>query len=193
MKAIICLGNPGNEYSNTRHNIGFKMADYLINEFNVSTSKKECKAITAKVDVNNKTFLIVKPQTFMNLSGEAALKITQYYKIAPKDILIIYDDSEINFGYIRFKKKGSAGTHNGMKSIINLLQTKDIARLRIGVGPIPEKWNIKDFVLANFSDKESKDLTQIFQESTVAINHWLENNIEKSMGLLNKKNIIQFK
>ena len=193
MKAIICLGNPGNEYTNTRHNIGFKMADYLMNEHNVSIIKKECKSFTIKVDINKKKFLIVKPQTFMNLSGEAALKISQYYKIKPKDMLIIYDDSEINFGYIRFKKQGSAGTHNGMKSIINLLQTKEIARLRIGVGPIPEKWNIKDFVLANFSDKENEDLTKIFKESKIAIDHWLENDIEKSMGLLNKKNIIQSK
>ena len=193
MKAIICLGNPGNEYQNTRHNIGFKMADFIIKNETDSQEKKEFNALTTKIKINNKTCLIVKPQTFMNLSGESAIKIINFYKLSLKNILIIYDDCEIDFGYIRFKKKGRSGTHNGMKSIIESLNSNEISRLRIGVGPVPEKWDIKDFVLANFSSTESNNLKNIFVESKKAITYWIMNETEKSMSLINKKNILNVK
>ena len=190
MKAIICLGNPGREYINTRHNVGFKLADYLRQQYESFPEKKEFEALTTKIEIAKKKCLIVKPQTFMNLSGVATSKIKHFYKIDPKDLLLIYDDSEIDFGFIRFRKKGSAGTHNGMKSIINDLNSTNIPRLRIGIGPIPEKKEIKDFVLSNFNDTEEKNLNIIFKEVELAINYWLDNNIEKAMALTNKKNIL---
>ncbi|MAH80087.1 MAG: aminoacyl-tRNA hydrolase [Rickettsiales bacterium] len=190
MKAIICLGNPGREYINTRHNVGFKLADYLRQQYESFPEKKEFEALTTKIEIAEKKCLIVKPQTFMNLSGVATSKIKHFYKIESKDLLLIYDDSEIDFGFIRFRKKGSAGTHNGMKSIINDLNSTNIPRLRIGIGPIPEKKEIKDFVLSNFNATEEKNLEIIFKEVESAINYWLDNNIEKAMALTNKKNIL---
>ena len=190
MKAIICLGNPGIKYINTRHNVGFKLADYLKQQYESFPEKKEFEALTTKIEIAEKKCLIVKPQTFMNLSGVATSKIKHFYKIDPKDLLLIYDDSEIDFGFIRFRKKGSAGTHNGMKSIINDLNSTNIPRLRIGIGPIPEKKEIKDFVLSNFNATEEKNLEIIFKEVESAINYWLDNNIEKAMALTNKKNIL---
>ena len=126
----------------------------------------------------------------MNLSGDSVKKAADFYKIKPKDILVIYDDIELNFGYIRMKKKGSAGTHNGMKSIIKELGTNEFSRLRLGVGPLPEKWDIKDYVLSNFNEIELNNLKEIFNNSNNAIKYWAQNNIEDAMQFYNKTNLL---
>ena len=136
MKLIVGLGNPGIKYHHNRHNIGFLLIDYLLNQQQITNSKKSFKALSTKTTLFDNDCIIIKPQTFMNLSGESVKKAADFYKISPKDILVIYDDIELNFGYIRLKKRGSAGTHNGMKSIIKETGTSDFPRLRLRHWPI---------------------------------------------------------
>lgn len=190
MKIIICLGNPGTQYKLNRHNIGFLMADFLTKKYDGSSPKSECKSLTSKMLINNKKCLVVKPQTFMNLSGEAVQKISSFYKTSLNNILIIYDDIEIKFGYIRFRIKGSAGTHNGMKSIIEQLNHTEIPRLRMGVGPIPEHLDIKQFVLSDFNQTENEKLNNLFEKSSLSIENWINGSIEQSMLNSNKKNLL---
>ena len=154
MKLIVGLGNIGNKYTFTRHNAGFMLIDSIA--LNAELSFKEnskLKCLFTKFVNNNEEYLLIKPTTFMNLSGEAVRAVSDYYKIDIKDILIVYDDLSLELGKIRFRPNGSDGGHNGIKSIIQHLGTKDIARLKIGIGPQP---NIpaEVFVLQNFSKEE---------------------------------------
>ena len=190
MKIIICLGNPGTQYQLNRHNIGFLMADFMIKKYEGSSPKSECKSLTSKILINNKKCLIVKPQTYMNLSGEAVQKITSFYKTSLNNILIIYDDIEIKFGYIRFKLKGRAGTHNGMKSILEQLNQTEIPRLRMGIGLIPDHVDIKQFVLSDFNQSENANFNNLFEKSSLSIENWVNDCIEQSMLTSNKKYLL---
>ena len=159
MKCIIGLGNIGKEYENTRHNSGFIMLDKIANKYNISIDKKKKKCIYGEGNINGQKVALVKPTTFMNLSGEAIVEIMNWYKVELKDILVIYDDIDLNFGQIRYKEKGSSGTHNGMRNIIQNLKSEEFARVRVGIEnrgdvPIP----LIDYVLQKFSKDELKDL-----------------------------------
>lgn len=159
MKCIIGLGNIGKEYENTRHNSGFIMLDKIANKYNITIDKKKKKCIYGEGHINGQKVALVKPTTFMNLSGEAIVEIMNWYKVELKDILIIYDDIDLNFGQIRYKEKGSSGTHNGMRNIIQNLKSEEFARVRVGIEnrgdvPIP----LIDYVLQKFSKDELKDL-----------------------------------
>lgn len=155
MKCIIGLGNIGKEYENTRHNSGFMALDYLLEKHNIKLDKKKKKCIYGEGHINGKKVSIIKPTTFMNLSGEAIVEIMNWYKITPQDIIVIYDDVDLKFGDIRYREKGSAGTHNGMRNIIANIKTEEFARIRIGIEnrgelPIP----LMDYVLQKFSKVE---------------------------------------
>lgn len=164
MKCIIGLGNIGKEFENTRHNSGFIAIESLEKKYNIALDKKKKKCIYGEGTINGEKVSLVKPTTYMNLSGEAIVEILNWYKITPKDILVIYDDIDLKLGNIRYREKGSAGTHNGMRNIISQLKTEEFARIRIGIEnrgdlPIP----LMDYVLQKFS----KDELNILQEQTM--------------------------
>jgi len=168
MKLIIGLGNPGKEYSNTRHNIGFLFLDH-INPEGDWISDKKFQAETSKILLEGKEYLLVKPQTFMNLSGKSINKILQYYKIPLTDIICVYDDIDLPFGSIRIRHEGSAGTHNGMKSMIQELGSDKFHRLRIGIenrnDQEKRQIDLSSYVLGRFTEEETKELAKIFREA----------------------------
>ena len=174
MKLFCFLGNIGKEYEKTRHNVGFLFGDFLQREWGFSEWKKEKKFFgeisegTQKVlgSKISEKIIFLKPHTFMNLSGKSLLSLMQFYKISPKDICIFYDDKDLDFSVLRYRKKGSAGGHNGIKDIIRVLGTPEFSRWKIGVdSPLRQKMgNTADFVLGKFSATEFSDLEKIFLE-----------------------------
>jgi len=155
MKCIIGLGNIGKEYENTRHNCGFIAVDNIAEKYDISLDKKKKKCIYGEGIINGVKVSIIKPTIFMNLSGEAIVEIMNWYKITPQDILVIYDDIDLKFGEVRFRTKGSSGTHNGMRNIIANIKTEEFARIRIGIenrGELPI--TLVDYVLQKFSKDE---------------------------------------
>ena len=177
MKIIVGLGNPGKEYEQTRHNIGWLFLDYLSKIYNVDISKNSNDALIGETYVNNEKIIFAKPITYMNLSGNAVSKLKNWYKVDNKDILVIYDDIDIPFGTIRYREKGSGGTHNGMKNIIQMLASEDIARIRIGLGGLKhEKQDMANFVLQKFKKEELEKLeNEIFVEAETKFKDFLDN------------------
>ncbi len=162
------LGNPGPRYAGTRHNIGFELVDYAAAAWgDPGTWKQECKALTRKVNVAGEPVLLAKPQTFMNLSGESARALLAFYKLPPEKLTVVFDDVYLDLGAVRIRSQGSAGGHNGIKSIIQHCGT-EFARIRIGVGPCPPGCDLSNFVLQNFSRTEGeilKDLGEYFLDA----------------------------
>lgn len=181
MKLIAGLGNIGDKYCFTRHNTGFMVLDkWALDEgFSFKEDKKLKSFIAKKGDI-----IFVKPTTFMNLSGEAVHAVMDYYKIDVKDVLIIYDDISLDLGKIRFRANGSDGGHNGIKSIIQHIGTKNFDRLKIGIGPQP---NIpsENFVLANFPKDKLEDLKETLKRAVVAVEFYLSEGIEKAQNKFN--------
>lgn len=181
MKLIAGLGNIGDKYCFTRHNTGFMVLDkWALDEgFSFKEDKKLKSFIAKKGDI-----IFVKPTTFMNLSGEAVRAVMDYYKIDVKDVLIIYDDISLDLGKIRFRANGSDGGHNGIKSIIQHIGTKNFDRLKIGIGPQP---NIpsENFVLANFPKDKLEDLKETLKRAVVAVEFYLSEGIEKAQNKFN--------
>lgn len=175
MKIIVGLGNPGKEYENTKHNLGFMFLDFLNKNYLGGEFKtfKNSKIIEGNID--NEKVILAKPQTYMNLSGDAVIKLKNWYKVDNKDILVIYDDFDIPFESVRYRESGSAGTHNGMKDIVNKLATKDIPRLRIGTGGLKkENQEIISFVLSKFSKDEINKLDTIFEKAYPKFKEFLD-------------------
>lgn len=165
MKCLIGLGNIGKEYEYTRHNMGFMCIDRLANELGIQFDKKLKKCIYAEASCNGEKVIFVKPTTFMNLSGEAVLEVINWFKLELEDVCIIYDDVDLPFGNIRYKEQGSAGTHNGMRNIIELLKTEKLKRIRVGIEARTSEHPILliDYVLSHFSKEEIKVFeTQIY-------------------------------
>lgn len=155
MFVIAGLGNPGREYAGTRHNIGFDAITRLSDEYNIPLDFKKHKALCGKGVIAGRKVILAQPQTFMNLSGESVRELADYYKISVKDeLLVIYDDISMDTGRLRIRKKGSAGGHNGMKSIIARLGTNEFYRIKIGVGDKPKGWDLADYVLGRFAKEE---------------------------------------
>ena len=173
MKLVIGLGNPGKQYEKTRHNVGFLCLDRLANKLNISFKiDSDFKASLSLYNCGEKC-IFVKPQTYMNLSGEAVGKIAKYYKIDAKDILVIHDDMDLPFGALRLREKGSAGGHNGVKNIILHLETEEFKRIRVGISGHAEI-DAKDYVLGHFSKKELSDLEIIAEDVCNAILEFIE-------------------
>lgn len=185
MKLIIGLGNVGGKYMFTRHNIGFMTADKIALDNGAEFKENsKLKSLITKIYKDGEEYMIVKPTTYMNLSGEAMRAVIDYYKIDPKDMIIVYDDLSLDLGKIRFRASGSDGGHNGIKSIIKHLGSKDFLRLKIGIGPQPPIPS-EAFVLQNF-EKESLDtLKEVLTKSTEAIFYCFENGIEKTQNKFN--------
>ncbi len=175
MKIIVGLGNPGSEYENTRHNIGFMFLDFLANRHSFSINKKFKSSIIGETILGNNKIVFAKPQTYMNLSGKAVVELKNWYKVDDKDILIVYDDMDIQFGDTRFKEKGSGGTHNGMKNIIQMLSSNDVPRLKIGTGGIkPDTQDTITFVLSKFTKDEMNKIEEIFYNAEEKIKIFLD-------------------
>ncbi|MDO4874170.1 MAG: aminoacyl-tRNA hydrolase [Candidatus Gracilibacteria bacterium] len=175
MKIIVGLGNPGNQYRETRHNVGFLMAEFLRSEWDFSDfSDSNFEALIAEKNISGEKILLVKPMTFMNLSGNAVSKIMNFYKIPLENLLVISDDIDMDFGKIRLREKGSHGGQNGLRDIIAKLGTDEFARLKIGIGR-DERFAVADWVLSKFSSDEKNILqTEIFPEALVRVQDFLE-------------------
>ncbi len=185
MYVVVGLGNPGLKYSKTRHNVGFETIDVLAKRCGVKVKKKEHKALTGEAVINGEKTLLVKPMTYMNNSGEAVKAILDYYKVDIEDLIVISDDLSLDVGVLRLRAKGSAGGHNGLKSIISHLGTEEFARLKIGIGKVPEGWDTISFVLGRF-DKEDKGLVKKSCEvGALAIENAISEGIEKTMSKYN--------
>lgn len=182
MKALIGLGNPEVKYLKTRHNIGFMVLDKLLEKNNVSLSEKFQSFFGKKDDI-----LYLLPKTYMNLSGRAVVELMNFYKLSLKDILVICDDTTLELGTLRFRKGGSHGGHNGLKSIINLTGSSDFDRLKAGVGPVPDNFPIENFVLSDFTKDEQDKLNKITTLAAQAVEDYLNNDIENIQNKYNKK------
>lgn len=185
MKAIIGLGNPGKDYQRTRHNVGFMSVDKIAKDLNIELNKIKFKSVYADTNYKGEKVLLVKPQTFMNRSGEAVRELVNFYKLDPKDIIVIYDDVDIEFGEIRVRMKGSSGGHNGMKSIISQINSEDFSRIRIGVGTKHEAQNLANFVLSAFSKEELEDIEIATKNAGEAALTFVSQGIDKAMNSYN--------
>lgn len=174
MILIVGLGNFGIEYSNTNHNAGFMAIDKLADENGVEISKKHCKSLIYAGTLFNKSVVLAKPQTYMNLSGEAVVELTNFYK--PSSTLVVYDDIDLPFGTIRFRKKGSAGTHNGMRNIVLLTGKTDIPRLRIGIKPQETIYNLADYVTGKIPKDHKQDFENSLELACKKIKEFIEND-----------------
>ncbi|MCJ7856222.1 aminoacyl-tRNA hydrolase [Lachnospiraceae bacterium NSJ-143] len=155
MKLIVGLGNPGKDYSGTRHNIGFAVIDEMSREYSIDVNKGKFKGVLGEGRIGGQKVLLLKPLTYMNLSGESVREVCDFYKIPVEDIIIIYDDISLPVGGLRIREKGSAGGHNGVKSIIAHLKTDEFARIKIGVGSKPDGGDLVNHVLGRFSKDDS--------------------------------------
>lgn len=166
MKIIVGLGNPGKEYKNTRHNVGFLMLDKISEKFEVKFNfEKKFNAEVAKIKKGEQDIILIKPQTFMNLSGEAVKKAVDFYKVnSENDLLVIYDDVDIEFGKVRIRSSGSSAGHKGIESIIKKIASESFIRVRIGIGRPPEGIKVEDYVLKSFGKTELKDLDDLFDD-----------------------------
>lgn len=174
MKMIVGLGNPGKEYEKTKHNLGFLFLEYLEEKYNLKISKKLFDSLILETNFKGEKVVFVKPQTYMNLSGIAVKKVKQFYKINDEDIIVIYDDIDIPFEVVRYRKKGSAGSHNGMKNILEHLGTENFSRIRIGLGGLKnEHQDLKDFVLQRFTKEQLEKLTGVFFEVEEKLDEFL--------------------
>lgn len=186
MFLIVGLGNPGNKYENTRHNIGFKVVDYLAFLHGIKLSKLKHKALLGEGIIQSQKVIIAKPQTYMNLSGESVLEIMQWYKINTNNIIVIYDDVSLEVGRIRIRKKGSSGGHKGIESIIYQLITDEFPRIKIGVGqPSHPDYELSDYVLSGFNEDEKKIMMDSIKRSAEAVQVILQAGADKAMNKFN--------
>jgi len=185
---IVGLGNPGKDYEKTRHNVGFRSTDLLAGLLKTKIDRLKFKALTRMVNYNGMKVLLVQPQTYMNLSGAAVSALATYYKVKPERILVIFDDISLPVGRIRIRKDGSAGGHNGIKSIIQSLGTDQFPRVKVGVGAKPHPdYDLADWVLSKFSAQEEKDLAPAMENAAKAALMVLDQGTEKAASAYNGK------
>lgn len=189
MKVVVGLGNPGDKYDKTRHNVGFMVIDRIREKYNLTNEKSKFQALISEKNINDEKVLFVKPQTYMNLSGNSLIEIVNFYKLNPKeDIIVIYDDMDLEFGQLRVREKGSSGGHNGIKSIISHFG-EEFLRIKCGIGN--KKGEAVDYVLEKFSQTEQENLKKINEEIINCIIDILNvQNVEKIKQKYNKKKII---
>lgn len=188
MYIIAGLGNPTAQYQGTRHNVGFDVINKLADRYNISVEGRKSRAFVGKGIIEGQKVLLVKPQTFMNLSGESIRGLVDYYKIDPEtELLVIYDDISLDVGQLRIRKKGSAGGHNGIKNIIAQLDTQVFARIKVGVGEKPKGYDLADYVLGHFSKAEREMMEEGYDNAIEAIKLFLQDDIDQAMNLYNRK------
>lgn len=184
MYLIVGLGNPGREYARTRHNVGFVAADYLAQCYNIQTDRLKFKGEVGEGRIAGEKCLILKPHTYMNLSGESVRDCAAFYKIPPENIIVMYDDVALNVGAVRIRPSGSDGGHNGMKSIIYLLNSDSFPRVRFGVGAAEH--NMVDHVLGRFSEEDGKLVTAAIKQVKDIIPEIITNGVQSAMNKFNR-------
>lgn len=185
MKLIVGLGNPGSKYDGTRHNVGFMVIDALSAYHRIPLSQKgKFKGELGQGAIGNETVLLLKPQTFMNLSGESVLSVKQFYNIKEQDILVVYDDLDLDCGKIRIRQKGSAGGHNGIKSIIGCINSQNFHRLKIGIGRDPRIQGA-DYVLGKFTKEQKESIATSINLGVDIVSDWLNQDITYVMNKYN--------
>ena len=188
MFVIAGLGNPDRKYENTRHNVGFDFIDALAAKYNISVKEKKHKALIGAGYIEGVKVLLVKPQTYMNLSGESLREVMDFYKIDPEEeMLIVFDDISLAPGNIRIRKKGSAGGHNGIKSIIAHTGTQNFTRIKIGVGEKPAGWDLADYVLGHFSEEDRKLVNAAVSDAVTAAVYIMQQDTDRAMNEFNAK------
>lgn len=191
MYFIVGLGNPGLQYENTRHNVGFMTIDYLANKYDIDVRKLKFKSLYGQGEISGHKVMLIKPQTYMNNSGEAIRELRNFYKFDIDKLIVIYDDIDIDFGTIRIRKKGSAGSHNGMKSIIYQIQDDQFPRIKVSIGKKPEKWDLANFVLSGFSQAEVGVLEDEIRLAAEGIEIILKEDIDKAMNRCNSVKLVK--
>ena len=179
------LGNPDRKYENTRHNAGFRGIDALAKKHDVEIDRLKFKSYCSSIEIDGKRVLLMKPQTYMNESGKAVVEAMNFYKIRPQNVVIIYDDISLDVGLMRIKRKGSDGGQKGMRSIIYLSGSDEFPRVKIGIGHKPEKWELADWVLSNFSTDEKKLIDDTAKRAADAVELIIKGDIDKAMNLYN--------
>lgn len=185
MYIIAGLGNPGAQYVKTRHNVGFMAIDILSQKLNIDVSKSKHKALIGEGKINGEKVILVKPQTYMNLSGESISEILKFYKVDINNLIVMYDDIDITVGNLRIRPNGSAGTHNGMKSIICNLNKQEFPRVRIGVGAPPKGWDLANYVLGEFPKEEQEIIFGALMNATDAVLEIVKNDVASAMNKYN--------
>ena len=185
MYIIAGLGNPGTQYSDTRHNAGFMTIDMISREFGIKMNRIKYKAVIGEGTIGGQGVVLAKPQTYMNLSGLSILDLVSAYKIEPSKLIVIYDDVDLNLGVVRIRPSGSARTHNGMRSIIYQLQTEDFPRVRLGIGPAPEGEDLAGFVLSPFSEEEIPVILEACKRAVKGVEAIVTRGIQEAMSRYN--------
>ncbi len=185
MYLIVGLGNPENEYANTRHNMGFNTINEIAKNNNIKITKSKFKGLYETGIIQGKKVILLKPQTYMNLSGESIKEIVDFYNIQTEEIIVIYDDIDIEKGNIKIRKKGSAGSHNGMKSVIKELNTSEFGRVRVGIGQPEFKNDMINYVIGNVPEEEQKILQQGVKKASEAVEEIIKNGIDIAMNKFN--------
>lgn len=189
MYLIVGLGNPGKKYNMTRHNVGFMAMDLISHKLNINVEKLKFQGLIGETKVNNEKVVLLKPQTFMNSSGNSVYEAVNFYKISPQNVIVIYDDMDLPVGSVRIRKQGSSGGHNGIKSIIYQLQTEQFIRIRIGIGKPENKDEKKviDHVLTEFYKSEQEDIFKALEITRDAVIEIINENIDSAMNKYNTK------
>lgn len=185
MYLIVGLGNPEEEYSNTRHNMGFDVINEITKNTGIKVTKSKFNALYGIGEINGKKVILVKPQTYMNLSGESIIQFKRFYKISNKSIIVVYDDMDLKVGDIRLKPKGSSGTHNGMKSVVENLKTEEFIRVRVGIGTPENKSDMINYVIGAIPKREKEVLEKSIEKAAQSIFEILENGIDVAMNKFN--------
>ena len=183
---VVCLGNPGLRYEGTRHNAGFMAADALSKKLKVRIDRARFKALTGRCEIGGQSVLLMKPQTYMNLSGEAAAQAAAFYKIPPERVLVVSDETALPIGALRVRTKGSAGGHNGLKSLIACLGTENFPRIRLGVGAPPHPdYDMADWVLSAFKNQDAEQMAASADRAAEAVICYISEGPERAMNRFN--------
>ena len=188
MLAIVGLGNPGEQYEHTRHNAGFDVISIIAAKLNTPIKKMKFKALVGETSLNGEKLALIKPQTFMNLSGQTVSEALNWYKIPPENMLLLLDDIDLPFGQVRIRPKGGPGTHNGLRSIVQYTGTGDFPRVRLGMGAPPPQWDLADWVLSKFQTEEERKIAyDAYLLAADAALCWAEHGVDMAMNRFNKR------
>lgn len=185
MYLIVGLGNPEEEYSKTRHNMGFNTINKISQQYNIEVKQNKFQALYGSGMIEKEKVILLKPQTYMNLSGESVKEVAEFYNLKPEEIIVIYDDIDIEKGHIKIRKKGGAGSHNGMKSVVEELQSTDFARIRVGIGQPEFKSDMINYVIGKVPQEEQEILQQGVEKAAKAVEEILKNGIDIAMNKFN--------
>lgn len=185
MYIMVGLGNPGKKYEHTRHNAGFDVLDILAEEYDIKIDKIKHKALIGEGRIGSEKVVLVKPQTYMNLSGESVQSVFQFYKVDMDHLIVVYDDIDLDIGKLRIRKKGSAGSHNGMKSIIKCLGSQDFPRIRVGVSKPEPNRDLADFVLSRVPKDQSDDMRSGLEKAVKTVEEIIRTDIDMAMNKYN--------